>query len=172
MDFRADILSHRDRLYRQALSILADAAEAEDVVQDVMLRAWEHRGEWDQIENMQAWLAQVCKRLALDKRKHAALLRRTPLSDDTLDAARHTSLSGHASDMERHETLHLLCDLIADLPSPLDDLVRLRDIEGMSYRDIALQLNLSEDQVRVYLHRARGKLRERYLKLQRTGMNP
>ena len=43
MDFRTDILPHRDRLYRLALGITLHTAEAEDIVQDTMLRAWERR---------------------------------------------------------------------------------------------------------------------------------
>ena len=45
MDLRTDILPHSDRLFRMALNILMDATEAEDVVQDTMLRAWERRAE-------------------------------------------------------------------------------------------------------------------------------
>ena len=43
MDFRKDILVHRDRLYRLALSITMHTGEAEDVVQETMIRAWERR---------------------------------------------------------------------------------------------------------------------------------
>ena len=66
MDFRSAILPHRDRLFRLALSITADVTEAEDVVQDAMLKAWERRDEWPQIGNMQAWLTQITKNIALD----------------------------------------------------------------------------------------------------------
>lgn len=170
MNFRTDILSHRDRLYRLALNITTDAAEAEDVVQDVMLRAWERRAEWGQVENMQAWLMQICKRQALDRLKHMTLIQSSSLSDEMLAGTKLQMSGERSSEVEARETYRLLQQLITELPPPLDDLVRLRDIEGMSYRDIALQLSLSEDQVRVYLHRARGKIRERYLKLQHFGL--
>lgn len=177
MDFRADILPHRDRLYRLALSITAHTAEAEDVVQETMLRAWQHRDEWPQIQNPAAWLAQVCKRLALDSRKRLDRLR--PLDATTADseqprplaalsAGKTTALPPTPADtLEQHESLSLLSQLIRQLPPPQDDLVRLRDIEGLSYRDIALQLSLTEDQVRVYLHRARISLRDQYLRRQK-----
>ena len=167
MDLRTDILPHRDRLYRLALNITMNTAEAEDVVQDVMLRAWERRAEWDTIDNMQAWLMQICKNLALDRKKH--LDRQQPLSTH-LSALnpQPSTLTPHPYDS--HESFSLLHQLIATLPPPLDDLVRLRDIEGLSYRDIATQLHLTEDQVRVYLHRARTKLKEKYTQIQKFGL--
>lgn len=159
MDFRNSILPHRDRLYRLALSITMDAAEAEDVVQDTMLRAWERRAEWDSIDNIQAWLMQICKNMSLDKRKR--LDRQQPLTPD-----HHGTDAPH----DNKESLDILNRLINKLPPPLDDLIRLRDIEGLSYREMAEQLKLTEDQVRVYLHRARQKVKEQYNQLQHYGL--
>ena len=160
MDFRTDILIHRDRLYRLALGITLHTAEAEDVVQDTMLRAWERREEWPQIQNMEAWLTQICRNLALDRRKRTlfevnAEPEVTPVTDHTL---------------ETREAMTLLSNLMTLLPPPQDDIVRLRDIEGLSYRDIATKLELSENQVRVYLHRARQKLRQQYMEIQDFGL--
>ena len=159
MDFRTDILPHRDRLYRLALSITMDTAEAEDVVQDVMLRAWERRGEWDAVSNTQAWLIQICKNLSLDRKKRAQFEVREEKDKEHSD-----------TDYDARESLSLVQRLITELPPPLDDLVRLRDIEGLSYQDIAAQLQLTEAQVRVYLHRARQKLRDQYLRTQNYGL--
>ena len=161
LDFRTTILPHRDRLYRLALSITLDTAEAEDVVQDTMLRAWERREEWTQIKNMEAWLSQMCKNLAIDHEKKRN--RTVPLSN----SEPHPSSE---ADHDVRESFAFLSQLITQLPPPQDDIVRLRDIEGFSYREIAVQLNLSEDQVRVYLHRARTKLREQYVALQGFGL--
>ncbi len=164
MDFRSDILVHRDRLYRLALSLLGDQVEAEDVVQDVMLKAWEHREEWGSIERPLAWLSQMTKNQALDKMRK---MRPDPLPKEGSAQWQHPNL---VETPQSTEGLALMQHLISDLPSPLDSIVRLRDIEGLSYREIALELQLSEDQVRVYLHRARTKIKEKYLKLQRFGL--
>jgi len=59
---------------------------------------------------------------------------------------------------------------MAQLTPPQNDIIRLRDIEGLSYREIATELSLTEDQVRVYLFRARQKLREQYMKMQNYGL--
>lgn len=165
MDLRTDILPHRDRLYRLALGITLNTAEAEDVVQDTMLRVWEHRNEWSSIDDIEAWLVQICRRLAIDKRR-----KNTP--GLTIDA-----ISGTASSIpeppsspsyspsvavETNEVVSHLTNIIEQLPPPQPEIVRLREIEGLAYRDIALCLNLSENQIRVYLHRARQRIRKEY----------
>lgn len=168
MDFRTNILPHRDCLYRLALSITLDTAEAEDVVQDTMLKAWERRDEWAQIKNMQAWLLQIAKNLALDSKKKMG--RTTPLPTSPQDKTFVENAIVVPQGTDTSGDFSLIAHLIAQLTPPQDDIVRLRDIEGYSYREIAAQLNLTEDQVRVYLHRARTKLREKYAAIQGFGL--
>lgn len=164
MDFRSDILVHRDYLYRLALSLIGDSAEAEDVVQDVMLKAWEHRAEWESIEKPLAWLTQVAKNLAMDKKKKS---RPQPLPEEGSPGWQ----SPHMQSMpQQGDGIALMMQLISALPHPLDDLVRLRDVEGFTYSEIATQLQLTEDQVRVYLHRARQKLKAQYEAIQNYGL--
>lgn len=169
MDFRTTILPHRDRLYRLALSITVDTAEAEDVVQDTMLKAWERRSEWPQIQSMPSWLMQIAKNLALDRRKKMDRMAPLPTSPKGETLVEQTLVVTQSPDEIGDSAL--IARLIAQLTPPQDDIIRLRDIEGYTYREIADQLNLSEDQVRVYLHRARTKLREQYAAIQGFGLS-
>ncbi len=168
MDFRTTILPHRDRLYRLALSITVDKAEAEDVVQDTMLKAWERRSEWPQIQSMPNWLMQIAKNLALDRRKKMDRMAPLPMSPKGESDVEHTLVATQSPDEIGDSAL--IANLIAQLTPPQDDIIRLRDVEGFTYHEIAVQLNLSEDQVRVYLHRARTKLREQYTAIQGFGL--
>ena len=178
MDFRSSILPYRDRLFRLALGITLHSAEAEDVVQDTMLRAWERREEWPNIQSMEGWLTQICRNLALDRKKRMG--RTVPLTPTSRigdsndksakgDSVVAATLITHPVGIEG-EGLSILSRLITELPPPQDDIVRLRDIEGLSYSEIATNLNLTETQVRVYLHRARQKIREQYLRIQNFGL--
>ena len=167
MDFRTTILPHRDRLYRLALSITLDTADAEDIVQDTMLKAWERREQWPQIRNIESWLTQICKNLALDhKKRRSRIVPLTTINHPLGPSGRFTL---EESSIINHQST--VINLISQLPPPQDDIVRLRDIEGYSYREIAEQLTLSEDQVRVYLHRARTRLREQYTALENFGLS-
>ena len=139
-------------------------ADAEDVVQDAMLRAWERRAEWETVKNKEAWLVQICKRLVLDRMKRAQY---QELSADT--ALSHVPSAMTADKpVEHEETVSLMGHLISQLEPPQDELIRLRDIEGMNYREIGERLELTDAQVRVYLHRARTRLRALFLKNQTT----
>ncbi len=166
MDFLTTILPHRDCLFRLALSITADTAEAEDVVQDTMLRAWERREEWSQIENIQAWLLQIGKNLALDRKKRMGRTTTIPISVKGEEIGEPALSTAPVSEGD----YALIQKLITELPPPQDDIMRLRDIEGFSYREIAAQLSITEDQVRVYLHRARTRLRQQYMAIQGFGL--
>lgn len=170
MDFRSDILPHRDRLYRLALLLTAHSAEAEDIVQETMIRAWERRSEWNTIHNIGAWLNQICRNLALDYKKRAAT-QALHLSASEQETSTYKTSSGNPDTLlDGRESYSLLSNLISQLAPPQDDIVRMREIEGLSYRDIASALGLTEDQVRVHLHRARQNLRERYTRLQNYGL--
>ena len=69
VSFRNDILPMKNNLYRLALRITCNNAEAEDVVQDTLIKVWNRRERWDEIESMEAFCMTICRNLALDKIK-------------------------------------------------------------------------------------------------------
>lgn len=64
ISFRNDILPLKDKLFRLALRITLDRAEAEDVVQDTMIRVWNKRDEWKQFESIEAYCLIVAKKFS------------------------------------------------------------------------------------------------------------
>lgn len=146
-----------------ALGITLHTAEAEDVVQETMIRAWERREEWPAIQNMGSWLGQICRNLALDKVRKAATAGANTVLGSSPQTFEHKSDEDLAAKLEAKDTLQHVLHIASQLPPPQDDIFRLRDIEGYTYREIAEQLQLTEDQVRVYLHRARTRLRQQLL---------
>ena len=66
ISFRDDVLPLKNRLYRLALRITLNPAEAEDAVQDTLIKVWEHREEWEQIESIEAYAHTICRNIALD----------------------------------------------------------------------------------------------------------
>mgnify|MGYP003227282813 CR=1 FL=1 len=73
IDFRTDILPLKNQLYRLALRITLDSAEAEDIVQETLIKVWNKRDDWERIDNIEAFCLTVCRNLSLDsvKRLHA-----------------------------------------------------------------------------------------------------
>ena len=156
ISFRTTVLPLSDRLFRLALRITMNSAEAEDVVQDTLLKVWEHRGEWEQIDNLEAFAIATCRNRALD------IVKRAGRNTKSLDEIENSQLSTFNSQLslEARERLSLVRRLMDDLPEMQRTIMLLRDIEGRTYQEIVQVLDISETQVKVYLHRARTKIRK------------
>ena len=156
ISFRTTVLPLSDRLFRLALRITMNKAEAEDVVQDTLLRVWECRGQWEQIGSLEAFAIATCRNRALDVSKRAG---RNARSLDEIDGGQRSTANAQ-SELEAREEISLIRRLMDDLPELQRTIMLLRDIEGQSYQEIAQALSISETQVKVYLHRARTKIKK------------
>ena len=66
ISFRDDVLPLKDKLFRLAFRITLDTAEAEDIVQETLIRVWQNRAKWQEISSIEAYCQIICRRLALD----------------------------------------------------------------------------------------------------------
>ncbi|MCY6349453.1 RNA polymerase sigma factor [Bacteroides fragilis] len=166
ISFRDDILPLKDKLFRLALRITFDRAEAEDVVQDTMIRVWNKREEWTQFGSIEAYCLTVAKNLAIDRsqKKEAQNVELTPEMEEESEAA------GPYDQLINKERMSIIHRLINELPEKQRLIMQLRDIEGESYKEIAKILNLTEEQVKVNLFRARQKVKQRYLEIDEYGL--
>ena len=166
ISFRNDILPLKDKLFRLALRITLDRAEAEDVVQDTMIRVWNKRDEWQQFESVEAYCLIVAKNLAIDRsqKKDAQNVELTP------EMAEEADTSGPYDRLVNNERMKIIHRLIDELPEKHRLIMQLRDIEGESYKDIAKVLQLTEEQVKVNLFRARQKVKQRYIEIDEYGL--
>ena len=168
LNFQSDILPLKDKLFRLALRITLDRAEAEDIVQDTLLRVWQRRDEWSSISNPDSYSTTICRNLALDRCQAA---RR---SNMTLDGEQAPTLSDTAPPpdvaLQRQERIAIIRQLMDQLPEAQRTIMELRDMEGRSYQEIADIMNITEAQVKVYLHRARTRIRTEAEKIERYGL--
>ncbi|MBR1712480.1 MAG: RNA polymerase sigma factor [Alloprevotella sp.] len=168
IDFRTDLLPLKDQLFRLALRITLDRAEAEDIVQDTLLRVWERRAELSGVVNsLEAYCLTVCRNLALD-RKERKEAQNLSLESGSYDAADNT-LSPQEQ-LEHDDRLRRIHRLFCQLPERQRSVVQLRDIEGKSYKEIATVLGLTEEVVKVTLFRARQSIRQQYEKIEAYGL--
>ncbi len=166
INFRTDILPLKNKLFRLALRITLDSAEAEDIVQETMIRVWEKQEDLLQVESVEAYCLTICRNLALDKQALKAS------QTVELNEALHDK-PGHSSpheDLVNNEKLAIVKRLFDELPIQQREVIHLRDIEGNSYKEIASLLNLTEEQVKVNLFRARQKIRERFKHIENYGL--
>lgn len=164
VSFQNDILPLKNELFRLALRITLNRAEAEDVVQETLIKVWNRRNDWGSIESIEAFCLTVCRNLALDKQRH--MDNHVQSLDGTIDP---TDLSHSANPEEQamqHDRVQLVRQLMDRLPEKQRSCMQLRDIEGKSYRDIATVMGISEEQVKVNIFRARKTVREQFLKVE------
>lgn len=166
ISFREDVLPLKDKLFRLALSITQNRTEAEDVVQETLIRIWNHRDDWEQIESLEGYSLTICRRLALDEVKKASH-GNVPLDVDRDADIDDNTPHGLVVAEERREMVRRQIDR---LPEMQRSIMLLRHIEGKSYHEIAEILKLSESQVKVYLHRARQRMKEQIIQTKEYGL--
>lgn len=160
IQFKKDILPVKDKLYRFAHSILRNAMEAEDVVQEVLIKLWQRRDRWGEIENMEALTMKMTKNLALDKMrsKHNRTDALPEYADWRDDAAQPDEMT------ESNDTISRIRHIMQELPEKHRMVMQLRDIEGLSYEEICTTLDMPMSQVKINLFRARKHIREQLIK--------
>jgi RNA polymerase sigma-70 factor, ECF subfamily len=153
---------YNQRLYRVARAILRNDSEAEDVMQDAYVRAYEHLGQFAGRAKFSTWLTRIAVHEALARRhrgdRYQELDPMPEGSGDPMDrlATLEPNPEQQASNSEIRK---LLEEAIENLPAAYRIIFMLRDIEEMSVSDAATVLEITEQNVKVRLHRARALLR-------------
>jgi RNA polymerase sigma-70 factor (ECF subfamily) len=150
---------HNTRVFRAAHAIVRDAGEAEDVMQDAYVRAYEHLGQFEGRARFSTWLTRIAVHEAL------ARVRRGKLHDSldtvpegpSMSASSSSSPEQQASDVEMRSLLEAA---VGRLPEEFRSVFVLRAVEGMSGAEVAECLDIPEDTVKTRLHRARSRLQE------------
>lgn len=150
------VLPYKDKLYRFALSIVGNAYDAEDILQEVLIKIWKRWDYFKGLDNKEAWAMTVTRNMSIDKLR-ATKRKSTADIDNFFDL----SDSGPTPDVttQSKDTIASILEVINELPTVQKDIVHLRDIEGYKYKEISDILGISVDQVKVNLHRARKRLK-------------
>ena len=164
--FIDQIQEMRDKIFRITKRILVSHQEAEDATQEVILKLWnidpEKRNSFKSVE---AYSITMAKNYCLDRLKSKqansiSLDERIPLPDS----------SSLEKQMDTIDELSLAINLIDQLPYKEQMIIQLREIEQYDFNQIATILELPEGTVRVYLSRARKKLRKQFLEIRNHGI--
>jgi len=157
--FEELVVTYQHRVFGVALRMLRNAAEAEEVSQEAFLRAHRALADFRGDAKLSTWLYAIVSRLCLT-RLGSGERRMARQGEETL--MRLANSEGDPSDaLERGEVEAALHRAIAELPEDRRIVVVLRDLEGLSYEEIAQALDLELGTVRSRLHRARMDLKDK-----------
>ena len=143
-----------DRIYALCLRMCGDAERAQELAQDVFVRAWEKLGSFEGKSAFSTWLHRLAVNVVLGNRRAEAIRIGRVFATDDLEAYEtpsRTSDPGHAMDLER---------AIAALPSGARAVFVLHDVEGYKHEEIAELHGIAVGTCKAQLHRARRLLRE------------
>lgn len=161
--FHEQIFPIRHKLYRFALRITGSTHEAEDVVQEVMEKVWKNSEEQSAlVNNWEAWCMTLTKNRSLDKARSRSIRRTSSLEGV---AERNNESASPAQYAEQADLVSKAKKIMDQLPETQKLVMHLRDIEELTYDEIAETLQISLDQVKISLHRARKAVREQMLQL-------
>ena len=157
--FEALVRAYQHRVFGVAARMLGNRTDAEDVAQEVFLRVHRAIGSFRGEAKLSTWLYGIAANLCLN-RLASADQRRVRHDDDAI--MRTPSEAADAiTTIERNEVDTALRQAIAELPDERRIVVVLRDLEGLSYDEIAQALDLEPGTVRSRLHRARLDLKSK-----------
>lgn len=165
-DFKQQVLTQKNRLFRFALRILGDHSDAEDVVQEVMIKLWNNRENLHQYKNLEAWCMTMTRNKAIDKlrskhRKNQEIAESMALMSNSPNPDRSA---------ENKNAIQLVKTFIDELPEKQKLVIQLRDIEGYSYKEIAEVLSIPMNQVKVNLFRARNAVKTKFINTESYGI--
>lgn len=159
-DAFAEIVRRKsEQLLHLAFRVAGDWEEAKDLVQLAFLRVWEHRQRYDPRWSANTWLYRITTNLGIDYvRSRATRQRKVEPVRHHLRAV-HSRPEGGFESVMAGETLAILRDLASDLTVKQRKAFWLREVEGLSSKEVAEVLDCKESTVRNHLFAARVKLR-------------
>lgn len=165
-EFARLVETYSPMIYRLGLKMLADPQDAEDILQETFIKAYEHLEDFDGRSSLSTWLYRIATNEALmhlrRKRPEAISFDQPAQNDDDLQEPLHIVdwCCLPEEEFMSTETRAQLEAAIEKLPPGLRLVFLLRDVAGLSTREAAEVLNLSEVAVKTRLSRARLRLRE------------
>lgn len=160
--FDAIVRRHADRVRRVAFVLLRDEGLADDVAQETFLQALRKLTSLRKAASVGSWLLRIAANRAKDELRQRVRW----VEDEELEAHPDEGPTGHV-EAERRQLGRVLGELVADLPDRYRTPLMLKDVEGMTYVEIAEHLGIPMGTVQIRIHRARLRLRDQ---LREAGM--
>jgi RNA polymerase sigma-70 factor (ECF subfamily) len=156
VEYERAVIEHKDRVHSYAAWMLHDREEARDVAQEALVRLWTNR-ETVRMDSVKSWLLRTVHNLSIDRmhrrktRAEADVEELTLLPDETRPGPEQTARGG--------EVGRVIGRALRTLTDRDRSLVLMREVHGLSYNEIATNVDMPLGTVKAALHRARERLR-------------
>jgi RNA polymerase sigma-70 factor (ECF subfamily) len=157
--FRKLVEMHQRFTYSVAFRLSGNAADAEDITQEVFIKLWKNLGKYKQGIKLTTWLYQIITNHCLDYLKSAS--RKNQMKHVEMKLSRQvTDESNHEQQAEDRELLQIVTHLAKQLTPKQQTVFVLRDLEGLSVEEVCKILDMSAEKMKSNLYYARQKIRE------------
>ena len=174
--FESLIKKHEKMIYNLALSKLGSRENAEDLTQECFLRAYKMLRSYRTDAAFSTWIYRICQNLVYDfyrankKKKNSEVPLYIADGGDNFKEREIADISSEPSEIiERNEKIKTIRELINSLPDDLREIIIMRDINDLSYSEIAESLNIEIGTVKSRISRAREKLKKYILENSKSG---
>lgn len=157
--FAALVRRHQDRVFGFILRMLDARDEAMELTQDVFVKAWQALPGWRPEARFSTWLLQIARNAALDQLRRRRLIQFAPL-DDGMDVA--DTAPGPEARYASRQRQALLENALQQIAAEHREILLLREIEDLSYAELAAVLGIAEGTVKSRLARARAALLQHF----------
>ncbi|MCB0453304.1 MAG: RNA polymerase sigma factor [Aequorivita sp.] len=163
-EFTVLIMPFKDRLYRLAKRILVSKDEAEDAVQEVLLKLWNGKESIENYKNPEAFAITMTKNYCLDR------LKSKQASNLKIVHSNYQTSENIEKKIEANDGVELVYKIMETLPEQQRIVLQLRDVEQFEFSEIAQMLDSNKTAIRVALSRARKTVRDEMIKQYNYGI--
>jgi RNA polymerase sigma-70 factor (ECF subfamily) len=161
------------KVFNVAYKFVAKHDEAEDLTQDIFLKIFKSLDTFDRRANFQTWLISISRNLCIDHYRSVRKERETIDRDiDANELAPVSHDAGPVAALEQRDRVTLLRQALGELPDTLRTAVLMRDIQELSYQEIADRLRLPEGTVKSRINRGRTELARQIRRLRGSDYSP
>jgi RNA polymerase sigma factor (sigma-70 family) len=157
--FGALVRRHQDRIYRHLLNLTGSREEALELAQEVFIKAWEALPQWRPDAQFHTWLYRIASNAALDLLRRRKVVAFVALEEDHDEPA---PAPGPEAQLQATQGIRALDAALARLAPEHREIVLLREVEGLSYDELAVALGIDVGTVKSRLARGRAVLAALY----------
>lgn len=165
IEFTSLVVPFKDKLYRLAKRILVSKDEAEDAVQEVLLKLWKGKQNIENYKNPEAFAITMTKNYCLDR------LKSKQASNLKIVHSNYKTSENVERNIEANDEVAIVFKIMETLPEQQKIVIQLRDVEQFEFSEIAKMLDSNETAIRVALSRARKTVRDAMIKKYNYGIN-